>query len=173
MTFFNSGESSAMSVARRRLLMGAAFLLAGLAGAPSLRADEPSPEGFLKAIYDRYVGDAKKALGIPLDSDRKIRRYFAPELAALIIKDRKEAAKRKEPPTLDGDPFVDAQEWHITAVSIAVSREAADQALATVSFKNFDKPVTLHLELVHSKDGWKIGDIRWPEGALRALVSGR
>ena len=173
MTFFNSGESSAMSVARRRFLAGAAFFLACLAGTPPLSADEASPEGFLKAIYDRYVGDAKTALGLPLDSDRKIRRYFTPELAALIIKDRKEAAQRKEPPTLDGDPFVDAQEWHIAAVSIAVSREAADKALATVSFKNLDTPVTLRLELVHSKDGWKIGDIRWPEGSLRALVSGQ
>ena len=162
-----------MSVARRAFLAGAALLLASLACPPPLSAAEASPEGFLKAIYDRYVGDAKKALGVPLDSDRKIRRYFTPELAALIIKDRKEAAKRKEPPTLDGDPFVDAQEWEIAALSIAVSGGAADKALATVSFKNFDKPVTLHLELVRSKDGWKIGDIRWPEGTLRALVSGQ
>src|ERR1700688_2230705 len=161
-----------MRVARRTFLVGAAFLLAGLAGTPPLRAAEASPEVFVKSIYDRYIGDAKKALGIPLDSDGKIRRYFTPELAALIIKDRKEAAKRKEPPALDGDPFVDAQEWPISALSSPVSGGVADKARAAVSFKNFGKPVTLHLDLVHSKDGWKIGDIRWPESTLRALPSG-
>jgi hypothetical protein len=162
-----------MRVTRRTFLflVSAAFLLAGLAATAPLHADEASPEGFVKAIYDRYIGDGKQALGIPLDSDRMIRRYFTPELAALIIKDRKAAAQRKEPPTLDGDPFVDAQEWQIASVDIAVSRESADKALATVSFKNFDKPVTLRLELVHAKDGWKIADIHWSDGTLRALVS--
>ena len=91
----------------------------------------------------------------------------------MIIKDQREAAKRKEPPTLDGDPFVDAQEWEIAALDIAVSRAAADKALATVNFRNFDKPVTLRLELIQLKDAWKIGDIQWNDGTLRALLSGR
>jgi hypothetical protein len=162
-----------MSAARRTVLLGAIFLLAGLAGAPALSAAEASPEAFLKSIYDRYIGDAKKALGVPLDSEKKIRRYFAPELAALIIKDQREAAKRKEPPTLEGDPFVDAQEWQIAAVDIAVSRAAVDKALATVNFTNFDKPVTLRLELIQLKDGWKIVDIQWSDGTLRALLAGK
>jgi len=162
-----------MSTARRTVLLGAIFLFTSLAGAPPLRAAEASPEAFLKSIYDRYIGDAKKALGVPLDSDRKIRRYFTPALAALIIKDQREAAKRKETPTLDGDPFVDAQEWEIAALDIAVSRAAADKALATVNFRNFDKPVTLRLELIQLKDAWKIGDIQWNDGTLRALLSGR
>jgi hypothetical protein len=162
-----------MSAARRTVLLGAILLLAGAAGAPALSLAEASPEAFLKSIYDRYIGDAKKALGAPLDSERKIRRYFTPELAALIIKDRREAAKRKEPPTLEGDPFVDAQEWQIAAVDIAVSQTTADKALATVNFKNFGKPVTVRLELVQLKDGWKISDIRWSEGTLRDLLSGK
>ncbi|MGO8868263.1 MAG: DUF3828 domain-containing protein [Alphaproteobacteria bacterium] len=162
-----------MSAARRTVLLGAIFLLACLAGAPAFSAAEASPEAFLKSIYDRYIGDAKKALGVPLDSERKIRRYFTPELAALIIKDQREAAKRKEPPTLEGDPFVDAQEWQIAAVDIAVNHATADKALATVNFRNFDKPVTLRLELVQLKDGWKISDIRWSEGSLRDLLSGK
>jgi len=162
-----------MSAARRTVLLGAILLLAGLAGAPALFAAETSPEAFLKSIYDRYIGDAKKALGVPLDSEKKIRRYFTPKLAALIIKDQREAAKRKEPPTLEGDPFVDAQEWQIAAVDIAVNRAAADKALATVNFMNFDKPTTLRLKLIQLKDGWKIDDILWSDGTLRALLAGK
>ncbi len=162
-----------MSAARRTVLLGAILVLAGLAGAPALSLAEASPEAFLKSIYDRYIGDAKKALGVPLNSERKIRRFFTPALAALIIKDQGEAAKRKEPPTLEGDPFVDAQEWQIAAVNIAVNRAAADKALATVSFTNFDKPVTLRLELIQLKDGWKIDDILWSDGTLRALLAGK
>jgi hypothetical protein len=42
-----------------------------------------------------------------------VRRYCEPELAALIIKDRKDA--RGEVGKLDFDPFIDAQDWEIVA----------------------------------------------------------
>lgn len=162
-----------MATTRRGFLLGAMLLMAGVRAAPVARAAEETPERFLRAIYARYLGGAKQALGVPLDTERNLRRYFTPALASLIIKDRKAAALRHEPPALDGDPFVDAQDWQISALEIALERKAPLQALATVDFRNFDKPVSLRLELVHAKDGWRIDDIRWPEGSLRALLAGQ
>lgn len=67
-----------MSAARRTVLLGAILVLAGLAGAPALSLAEASPEAFLKSIYDRYIGDAKKALGVPLILERRFAAFSRP-----------------------------------------------------------------------------------------------
>ena len=100
-------------------------------------AADPSATSFVEAIYAPYkVKDGK---GNPLDSDAAVKRYFEPRLAALIIKDRNKAAKRGDVSTLDMDPFIDAQDWDISAVDVAVRDTGADKASATVSFKNLGK----------------------------------
>jgi hypothetical protein len=132
-------------------------------------AVEQSPAGFLHSIYDHYLGE--KAPGVPLKTHAKIRRYFESSLAALIINDEIAAAKRNEPPTLDGDPFVDAQEWHIPSIDIRIERTGDGKAVGVVAFKNFNKPVTVTLELVKLKAAWKISDITWGDETLRDLYN--
>jgi hypothetical protein len=141
-------------IARRSVLIG--FI--GIAFAPiGARAAEPSAKSFVEAIYATYKG--KNGPGVALDSDAAVRRYFEPKLAALIIKDREDA--RGELPTLDADPFINAQDWEIDAVDVAVRDIAPDKASATVSFKNLDKPTTIVLDLVKLRQGWRIPDITW------------
>jgi len=162
-----------MGTTRRGLLTGAMLLAAGLAGTPLGAAAEETPERFLRELYNHYIGDASKgAVGIRLDSHKKIRRYFTPELATLILKDQDEAAKRGEVPNLDGDPFVDAQDWKIAAFDIAVERQAPDKATATVRFSNLGKATTVRLDLVQLKEGWRIDEIYWPEDSLRGVLAG-
>jgi Protein of unknown function (DUF3828) len=142
-------------IARRSFLVA---LWIGLALAcVGAMAAEPSATSFVEAIYAPYK--IKDGQGIPLDSDAALKRYFEPRLAALIIKDRNKAAG--ELPTLDTDPFIDAQDWDISAVDIAVRDTGADKASATVSFKNLGKPTSVVLDLVKLKDGWRIADINW------------
>ena len=137
-------------------------------GVVGVRAAEPSAKSFVEGIYAAYKG--KDAKGISLDSDVAVRRYFEPRLAALIIKDRKNA--RGEVGKLDGDPFIDAQDWEIGAVDVAVRDVAADKAGATVSFKNVDKPRIAVLDLVKLKAGWRIADIAWDRKAtLRGVLT--
>ena len=152
---------------RRSLLLGAAGAV--LAG-PALAADELA-RAFVTAIYDTYTGKAAK--GILLDDKRTIRRYFEPALAALMIKDQDEAAKRGEVGNLDGDPFVDAQDWKITGFDIAVSEPAPGKASATVKFTNFSDPKMVALDLIKIKGAWRIREIMWrrdgKDDSLRAL----
>jgi hypothetical protein len=141
-------------IARRHLLM----TWIGIAFAPlGARAAEPPAKSFVEAIYASYKG--KSGNGVSLETDAAVRRYFAPALAALIIKDRKDAGG--ELPTLDADPFIDAQDWEIDAVDVAVRDIASDKARATVSFKNLGKPTTVVLDLVKLRQGWRIADITW------------
>jgi hypothetical protein len=156
-----------MMIERRTLLVaicaGAAFLAAA-------RAAEPSARSFVEAIYEHYKG--KNADGVALDSDAAVRRYFEPTLAALIIKDRRDA--RGEVGKLDSDPFVDAQDWEVDAVDVAVSDIAANKARATVAFNNLGKAQTVILELIKLKGSWRIADITWDgNGTLRGLLTGK
>ena len=142
--------------ARRKVLIE---LWIGLALASvGAMAAEPSATSFVEAIYAPYkVKDGK---GNPLDSDAAVKRYFEPRLAALIIKDHNKAAKRGDVSTLEMDPFIDAQDWDISAVDVAV-RDTSEKASAKVSFKNLGKQTTVVLDLVKLRGEWRIADINW------------
>jgi hypothetical protein len=128
---------------------------------PAVAADA-SATAFVSRIYEAYKGENSK--GILIDTDAAIRRYFEPSLAALISKDHKDAARRHDVPTLDGDPFIDAQDWDISAVDIAVRDASPDKAVATVSFKNIDHATTVVLDLTKIKREWRIANITWQRG---------
>jgi hypothetical protein len=142
-------------LSRRLLLLGAA---GAVLAAPVFAADT-SARDFVTAIYATYKG--KDSKGVILDNARTIRRYFEPSLAALMIKDQNAAAKRGEVGNLDGDPFIDAQDWEIAAFDIAVEERAPGKASATVKFANSGTPKTVVLDLVKLKNGWRIGEITW------------
>jgi FlaG/FlaF family flagellin (archaellin) len=141
---------------RRSLLVATAWTAA--VGVSALAADT-SAQAFVEAIYATYKG--KDGNGVTLDSEKTIRRYFEPSLAALMVKDQKDAAKRNDTPTLDGDPFIDAQDWDIEAVNITITDIDPGKAQATVNFKNRETPTTIVLDLVKIKSDWRIADITW------------
>jgi hypothetical protein len=146
---------------RRILLIAAAcsFVIPCGMVTTTATAGDAAATAFVTKIYDTYKG--KNAKGIDYSGEAVIRSLFEPSLAALIIKDQKAAARRKEVPALDGSPFVDAQDWEIAAFDIAVTDAPPDKAVATVSFKNIDTPVKVVLNLVKLKNDWRIADITW------------
>jgi hypothetical protein len=96
-----------------------------------------------------------------------VRRYFAPDMARLIIKDKAAG----EVGTLGSDPFIDAQDWEISAVDVTVRDIAAGKARATVAFTSLGRPTTVVLDLVKLRQGWRISDIAWDRGqTLRGLL---
>src|SRR6202047_2047181 len=120
---------------------------------------DAAAKAFLEKIYAAYKG--KNSKGVPLDSDAMLKRYFEPKLAALMIKDRKDAAKRGDVPELDGDPFINAQDWEIGPVDIVVRDTAPDKASATVKFRNLNVETTVVYDLVRLKDGWRVAALAW------------
>ena len=126
-------------------------------------AQEQTPIQFLQAIYEPYRKAGFK--GQPYWDPG---RFFVPDLARAIERDMAEAKKRKEPPTLDGDPFVDAQEWQITSIAYG-NVIAGDKAAAGVAFVNQGEPRSLAITLAKTQAGWRIHDIVGSNGSLRAL----
>jgi hypothetical protein len=154
----------------RTTLALAAFL--ALLATPAIAAGA-TPQAFLDSIYSHYHGtpEAKGGAGVLIDTPAQIRRYFAPDLAKLIIDDEAAANKRDEVPTLDGDPFIDAQDWDIQNLTVHIDSQTRTAARATVKFTNFKEPKTVTLDLVNTKDGWRISEVKWSgdETTLRGL----
>jgi hypothetical protein len=133
-----------------------------------VQAQSPDAKTFVENIYKRYLG--KNTPGLDLSTREALDLYFTPSLADLIDKDAKEAEKQQEAPLLNGDPFVDAQDWEITDPAVTVqTQDNAQGATATATFKNFGKTVTVRLALQLTPKGWRVDDVFWSEGNLRGL----
>lgn len=150
-----------MSTVTRRWTIVAVLSCALPLGAVAQTLD--TPQAFLQAIYFPYK--EKNFKGQPYWESS---RFFVPQLAAAIDRDFKDSKKRGEPPTLDGDPFVDAQDWQITSVSLATS-VSGNKAAGAVAFVDSGKPRGVVVDLVKTEAGWRIADILAPSGSLRAL----
>jgi uncharacterized protein DUF3828 len=153
-------------LSRRTIILGAACMAAAN---PAFAAD-PEAIFFVTAVYAAYKG--KNAKGIRLDTEASLRRYFEASLAALMIKDQKDAARRHDAPNLDGDPFVDAQDWDIAAFDIAVSDTVNNAAGATVKFHDSDTPTVVVLDLVKTGNDWRVGDITWQHDGKKETLRG-
>ena len=130
-----------------------------------------SADAFLHSIYDRYLGPQDKARPIDYSKPSELREYFEPSLAGIIHDDFVRAKKADDVPTLDADPFIDAQDWEIKAFDIQVTSVDGDHANAVVNFDNAGEHKVLHLQLVRVAGNWRIHDIDYGggEGTLRGL----
>ena len=163
-----SGISSRAAWSRRSLLVGLVAVAVLPRCRPLRRAR--TAKTFLQQIYQKYVGSsADAAKGVPLAAAKEVRGYFTVGLATLILEDRASAAKRGEPPALDGDPFVGHQDWDISNLAIEVKDTGGAKAIGTVTFTNSGKAEKVVVELLRSGKDWRIADIQWDASSLRAL----
>jgi hypothetical protein len=157
---------------RFRRILVLALTIAGLAALPApVRAADTPPDKFLATLYHHYEG--KNAKGIELFGKPALLRYFEPTLAELMAADEQAAAQRGDVPELDGDPFIDAQDFEITGLKVATRMDGADKATAIVAaivaFENFNEPHKVTVKLVRLPVGWRGADVIWQEGSLRRL----
>jgi hypothetical protein len=152
-------------------LAAAAVALLSMIQAASAETDDVSPHLFLERIYAQYTGQAGTG-GVNLSSDTEIRHLFDPPLATLILADRRQSETSNEPPELDGDPFVDGQDWVISGLKITIPRATTSEALADIQFNNFDQPVELRIGLVHLVGGWRVHEITYATTTLTRILTG-
>ncbi|WP_374378262.1 DUF3828 domain-containing protein [Dongia sp.] len=120
-----------------------------------------SPQALLDDLYGHYA-EKPAGSGVDLADNKVIETYFTPELAKLIEDDATVAAAKGDVPTLDGDPFVDAQDWEIGKIETAVGKSSdPEKTEAHVRFTNYGEAKDLKLSLVKGAKGWQIADIDW------------
>jgi len=146
---------------RRRALLALTAVLPATAAAQQAQ----TAQQFLQSIYDPY----RKADFKGHDYTQP-RRFFTADLAQAMERDFREAKARNEVPKLNGDPFLDAQEWQISSHAIATSTSAdGTQGAGAVSFVSFGKPRAMALTLSRTAGDWRIVDIVGANGSLRRL----
>jgi hypothetical protein len=150
-------------VLSRRLAIAALVGLPVPARARAQSLQAQSPQTFLQSIYEPYLKADFR--GQPY---WQVDRFFVSVLARAIDSDMREAKRRVEVPKLDGDPFLDAQEWDVENLAISVKADGP-KATGEVTFENFGKRVEVALDLVQTPAGWRIADITGPSGSLSAL----
>ncbi len=144
----------------RAAILFAAFVLPAA-------AQEGTPQAFLETIYRTY--SSPNSPGTKINSKKQLEAYFTPALVAMIEKDAMAAKKKDQPPLLNGDPFIDAQDWDVRKLKISVSNKAETKTTAVVSFVNYGEERMVRLDLLKTPAGWRIDDIKWREGTLRGL----
>lgn len=146
---------------RRKILFaiaGAAFASAAHAD-PARTPDVASALPFVQSIYRTYT--KPNSDGVSIDDVMKLRRYFEPQLAAVMNKDQEDAARHHDEGKLDSDPFIDAQDWDFKTFDVTLKDTAPGKVTATVTFINLKEPTTIVLDLVKIKNDWRIYDITW------------
>lgn len=130
---------------------------------PRVHGQTPSAEAFLRDLYAPYLAGANQGRNY-----WDLERWFAPDLACLMDAEARDAQSRNEVPRLNGDPFVDSQEWDVKNLGVSVKTEGSS-ATAIVTFDNYGKAKRMTLDLVLTPAGWRISDIQAPSGSLRSL----
>ena len=155
---------------RPEIWLAAGLLLAAaLIVQTAALAQGASPLAFLEQVYKVYRNNSN-ARGIDYSKPDNVRRYFAPPLAKAILKDKADARKKDEVPRLNGDPFIDAQDWEIANLKIEMKPGATRRnATGVVTFTNAKQPQTVTLDLVKTGDGWRIAEIKAPSGSFKEL----
>lgn len=139
--------------------------LAALVAAPARAENENlSAHDFVLIIYAQYRG--ANTSGIAREEWKD---YFSPSLMQLIGADSKSSGPDRVP-NLDGDPFIQAQDWDIPNFATDVQEQGPTKAKATVTFQNQGVERNLELDLVKLNEGWRIDDIHGPSGSLRKLL---
>jgi len=157
-----------MSIILRPIFIAAAFLIAGCAASVAEEGFD-SPQALLDELYSHYAGKPAGS-GVDIGDQKVIEKYFTPEMAAKIGADDAKAAAANEVPALDGDPFVDSQDWEITELATAVGKSAEpDATTAKVHLKSYGEEKNLTLSLKKTAKGWQIDDIDWGYDKLSNL----
>lgn len=148
----------------------ALFLLAALA----VQAQDPSLEAARKLVQTFYAAHLKGEMGFTEASLKAKSKYLAPELLkAGLLKQAEDAAKGPDiVPDIDGDPFTDSQEYPDGfKVGKVHAAEGGARIPVTLTWRTGNPPRTLTVILKNLTVGWRIDDIRYPDGrTLRTLL---
>ena len=133
------------------------------------RADDAS--AFVTGIYASYTGTGSS--GVVLDGPTA-RRLFTPPLAKLIVADQRASQASGDVGALDGDPFIDGQDWEITDLKVSAEPGEKNHARSVVTFRNFNEAKTVRLDLLRGMKGWQVDDIHWDRGdSLRGILTNK
>lgn len=119
-----------------------------------------SPGDIVAALYERH--DTKDCpLKNPADP-AKLLMFFDHALADLILKDQKES--NGEVGKLEMDPLYAAQDFDIKHFAVLPPKTKGLHSEVTVKFTNMGASHEIMFDLIPTKKGWRITDIKYDDG---------
>ena len=151
---------------RYALFISLLFTCAACLGAD---AKESSPEDFIRALY-RFHQPGKDTPDWFADK-QTLSKYFDKELTALVIKDDECVKREQGVCNLDFDPIYDAQDFEKETTNLKIAAVEGQPDLFNVTFTNLGTRTLFH-RLTNTPSGWRISDIKYPEGpSLKEILS--
>lgn len=121
-------------------------------------ADVAAAEATITALYAPYLVDDGKtpppATALP----------WAPEMQAAWDRHAAPSEEGQAPPGFD--PFVDAQDYQVRALSVKGGPGPGGSIVVIAAFENFGSPATITYTLVGAGSDWKVADVHGRGGSL-------
>ena len=117
-----------------------------------------NPKALLDAIYQPYQAGKKHESLDPFYSNR-LKGLFIDHANRATSDVADLASETDASPNLAFNPFLDSDNALLLDVAIGEPVVLGDNAVATVSFHNFDHPSLLTVAMVKEADGWKVDDV--------------
>lgn len=151
---------------RDALFISLVFASAACFGAD---AKKSAPEDFIRSLY-RFHQPGKETPDW-FDNERTLSRYFDKELTVLFLKNAECEKREQGVCNLDFDPIYDAQDFEKETTNLQIAAVVDQPDWFNVTFTNLGTR-TLVYRLTNSSSGWRISDIKYPEGpSLKEILS--
>jgi len=151
---------------RHALIISLVFTSAACFGAD---AKKSSPEDFIRSLY-RFHQPGKDTPAWFADK-RTLSKYFDKELTTLFLKDDECKKREQGVCNLDFDPIYDGQDFEKETTNLQIAAVVGQPDLFNVTFTNLGTR-TLVYKLTNTPSGWRISDIKSPEGpSLKEILS--
>jgi len=170
----------------RKLILAALLLAAPLASAQAASGKiqiatviHGAPDEAIRALYAADAPFLNNTGQGVTGSKTLMARFLSKALNKLLDDDAKAADKRGEPPTIEGDPFVDSQEGGSKDFKISVLSVNGDKAQVLA---NFDKDGASREDVTYSmiveRGQWRIDDIAYKRAdgsaeTIRQILKGK
>jgi hypothetical protein len=134
------------------------FLILLFLAVPAAARAFDDPKALLDAIYQPYQAGKKHDTLDPFYSNR-LKGLFIDHANRATGEPMALAPDSDASPDRTFNPFLDSDNALLLDVKVSEPVVLGDNALATVSFHNFDHPSLLSVAMVKEADGWKVDDV--------------
>ena len=129
-----------------------------------------SPQLLVSKLY-RLWSKEGDPLRNPTDQE-SLGPYFSDHLTHLYIQDQIDA--KGEVGRMDSDPLYYAEDFEITDFKVGEPTKTKDGVVVVVRFRNIKKPCHVDFDLIRTKEGWRVSDIKYEDGkTLRGILESR
>jgi hypothetical protein len=129
-----------------------------------------SPQSLVSKLY-RLRSTKGDPLRNPTDQ-KSLGRYFSAHLTQLYVQDQIDA--KGEVGRMEADPLYYAQDFDITDFKVGEPTGTKDGVIVVVSFRNIKKPSHVEFDLIRTKEGWRVSDIKYEDGnTLRGILESK